>query len=524
MLTVPTNIEDNKKIRLKVLQKAENNPELQAILIRKCKEDPIFFCNLFCWTYDPRLNEPHLPFILYPRQAELFKKLEECYIKSKTITKRYPTGENKRLILDKPRDVGATFTVSMWALQKFLFSEADILVGSRKEDIVDKTGSTSSLFYKFDYNLKRFPQWLANEYDKRIHRTKLLIKHPRGNNAIEGESSNMDFGRGGRYTIIIFDEIGFWESAESSWSSAGESSRFKIAMSTPPETGRDSFFYKLTVGQKGNIDKFDFDWYDVPSRDENWLEDQRKNKSEEEFAREVMKSFDGSTKGKVYAKDMKFVKMSDVEYDPSQPLFCAWDFGLDAVAMIWYQKDFSTRKLKIIDCYQNSNQDISFFMPFLGYPIESTYEYNSYDLKVIERHSNWRRDMIHCGDPSVKQRHLSTGESVRDLLQNKYHIYIESKDWAGRKWTDLRDITRQTFRRMEMNEKRCEMLIYSLRNARYPKKKEGSQAINEPLKPIHDGTSHLRSAWEYACDNEPENYFMEDKEEVEEAFNKFDIF
>ena len=76
MLEVSTNIEENKKIRLKVLSKAEKDPKLQDMLIRKCKEDPIFFCNLFCWTYDPRLNEPHLPFILYPRQAELFKELD----------------------------------------------------------------------------------------------------------------------------------------------------------------------------------------------------------------------------------------------------------------------------------------------------------------------------------------------------------------------------------------------------------------------------------------------------------------
>ena len=518
MIEVPTNIEDNKKIRLKVLSKAEKDPELQAILIRKCKEDPIFFCNLFCWTYDPRLNEPHLPFILYPRQAELFKQLD-------SYLERSFKGERINLIIDKPRAVGASFTVMVWLLQKFLFTEFSARVGSRKEDYVDKKGDSDTLFYKIDYNLERMPNWLKFGYAPLRDRASMIIKHPNGVNAISGESANPNFGRGGRKSAILFDEIGFWETSESSWSSSGESTNFRIAMTTPPETGRDSFFYKLLNGRKGKIHRFDFDWTDVPTRDDKWLEMMRDTKSEEEFAREVMKSYDGSTEGKVYANDMKFVKLSDVDYNPSQPLFCSWDFGLDAVAMIWYQKDFTTRKLKIIDCYQNSNQDIKFFMPFIGFPIESTYEYNSHDLEVIDRHSNWKRNIIHCGDPSVKQRHLSTGESVRDLLQNKYHIYIESKDWAGRRWTDLRDITRQTFRRMEMNEKRCEMLIYALRNARYPKKKEGSQAVSEPLKPIHDfSTSHLRSAWEFAADNEPENHFMEERDEVEESFDPHKIF
>jgi hypothetical protein len=296
-------------------------------------------------------------------------------------------------------------------------------------------------------------------------------------------------------------------------------------MSTPPETGRDSFFFKLTSGHSGKVEKFDFDWTDVPSRDDKWLEMQKENKSEEEFMREVMKSFDGSVEGKVYANDMKFVTVSEVEYNPQLPLFVSWDFGLDSVAMIWWQKDFTTNKLYIIDSYSNSNQDISFFLPMLGLPIQSTYTYNRYDLDVIERHKHWRRDTIHYGDPSVKQRHLSTGESTLDLLQRKYNIYIQSKDWAGRKWTDLRDITRTVFRRLEMNGKRCESLIYAMRNARYPKKKEGSQAVSEPLRPIHDmSTSHYRSSFEYFCDCEPDNYFMNYHDDEDEDFDKYKIF
>ena len=88
----------------------------------------------------------------------------------------------------------------------------------------------------------------------------------------------------------------------------------------------------------------------------------------------------------------------------------------------------------------------------------------------------------------------------------------------------MRNITKPVFKRIEINQKRCEMLIYSLTNAQYPEKKEGSQNVNEPIKPVHDMTSHLRSSFEYFCDNEPKNYFMDDREEEKENFNKFDIF
>ena len=518
-MNFPTEPNENIKFRATILQEAEKSKKKKKDIIKLCKYDPIFFINNFCWTLDPRLSNPHLPFILYPRQVELVKQLD-AYLE------RSQKGEQIALFIDKPRDVGATFTVMTWILHKFLFTEFSARVGSRKEDYVDKKGDTDTLFYKLDYQLNKLPAWLTQGYNPMEHRAAMILKHPNNSNVISGESANPNFGRGGRRSVILFDEIGFWDWARSSWESAGSSTNFRIAMTTPPETGRDSFSYKLASGRKGKVYRFDFDWDDVKGRDKKWLEMARENKSDEEFAREVMKSYDGSTEGKVYARDMKFAKLSDVDYDPKLPLFVSWDFGLDAVAMIFYQRDNATRKLKVIDYYQNSNQDIEFYPPFLGYPIKSTYEYNDYDLEVIERHKSWRRDIIHYGDPSVKQRHLSSGKSTRDILQEKYQIYIQSKDWAGRKWTDLRDITRQSFRRMEINEKRCEMLIYALRNARYPKKKEGSQAVNEPLRPIHDGTSHARSAWEYACDNEEENYFMDTREEEEEDenFDKFAIF
>ena len=69
------------------------------------------------------------------------------------------------------------------------------------------------------------------------------------------------------------------------------------------------------------------------------------------------------------------------------------------------------------------------------------------------------------------------------------------------------------------------MLVYALRNARYPKIKENSQSTSVPLKPIHDpSTAHLRSSFEFFCDNEPENHFMDDREEVEEPFDPFAVF
>lgn len=513
-MQAPLNIDENKRFRVRTLQKAENDKQLQLVLKEKCKYDSIFFCNTFCWTYDPRKEYPHLPYILYPKQEELFRYLEDSL-------KKANTGEKINLLIDKPRDVGATYTVMTWILWKVLFDNFSARVGSRKEDYVDKRGETDTLFYKIDYNLSKLPKWLL---PKESNRANMIYENMDIGSSVSGESANPNFGRGGRKSLIVFDELGFWDWAKSSWESAGESTNFRIAMSTPPEAGRDAYFHKLLVGEKGKIQRFEFDWKDVPERDERWYEMQKETKSQEEFAREVLKSYEGTTEGKVYAADMRLITKSDVDFDGRMPLYISWDFGLDAVAMIWWQKEHSTNKLKIIDSYWNSNKPIDFYVPFVTGIIKSGAgaEYNEYELEMIQRHLIWSKDITHYGDPSVEQHHLSRGESTKDVLFMEHQIYVQSKSWAGRKWTDIRDITRLTFRRLEINETRNEYLISCLRNAAYPKRMETSQAQNEPLKPIHNWTSHFRSAYEYFCDNEPEGIKID--EEVNYDSNVADDF
>ena len=59
---------ENKLQRIKLLEHAHTDPEIQKWIIKRCSEDPIYFFNMLLWTYNPRLLNPHLPFILYPYQ------------------------------------------------------------------------------------------------------------------------------------------------------------------------------------------------------------------------------------------------------------------------------------------------------------------------------------------------------------------------------------------------------------------------------------------------------------------------
>lgn len=315
----PKTLLENKRFRALIFEQAEKDPYFQALLKEKCRRDNVFFFNTFAWTFDPRLAYPVIPFILYPKQEKLIKWLD-------SLLERSRKGEKVNGVIDKPRDVGATFTVMVWALHKFLFEEFSARVGSRKEDYVDKKGEQDTLFYKMDFNLDRLPLWLLPQGWNDELRTSMLLTHPNGINNVSGESANPNFGRGGRKSATIFDEHAFWEYARSSWESAGESTNLRLAMSTPPENGRDSHFYKLLTGIHGKVERFEFDWTDVPSRNQNWLKTQRETKSEEELAREVLKSYEGTTEGKVYAMDFRFATLSNVDYDPTLPLLLWWDF------------------------------------------------------------------------------------------------------------------------------------------------------------------------------------------------------
>lgn len=487
----PKNIEENKEFRLDMWEKAEDSDELKTLLIDKCREDDIFFIDTYCWTFDPRISSPKIPFILYPRQEAFIYKLNDCL-------RRAEEGEKINLVGDKPRAVGATFTFMAWCLSKYLFHNFTARIGSRKEDYVDKRGEPDTLFYKLDFMLERLPDWMKGKSD----RASMILKKEGSENQISGESANPNFSRGGRKSVVGFDELSFWEWAKSSWESAGESTNFRIAFSTPPEAGRDSFFYKLLSGQKGRIEKFAFDWTDVPGRDNKWLKEQKDTKSDEEFSREVLKSYEGTKEGKVYASSLGFATIGKVVYNPNLPLITSWDFGLDQVAILWLQKDISTGNVFIIDAYHNSNKEIDFYIPFItGDIISGTYKYEEYEVKTIEEHRQWTKTQTHFGDPDVAKRNIVTKTSARDWLQ-KYGIYIQTKTWGGRTWKDMRDKTQMLFRRLHINED-LEYFISALRSARYPARPELSQATTAVAKPIHDWTSHFRTALEYFADNEP---------------------
>lgn len=478
--------------RVAIRKRCETDLEFRKEILLKCANDSVFWCDNFAYTFDPREGNRNLPFILWDKQIEYVRWVERLLT------------DHEDGLIEKSRDVGASYTTLVAiVLYQWLFRDFNALIGSRVESKVDKSDDPDALFWKIDYNLRRLPEWMLPEgFDWSKHRTYMRLSRPDSENVITGESSNPNFGRAGRYNLALFDEMGFWQNAKSSWESSGSSATTRLAISTPPETGKASYFYKLRIS--GRVKVFTFHYKDDPRRDEEWEKKQRAKQSEEEFERERNISYSGSTEGKVYATQYKLVPQGKYSYDPRLPLYVSWDFGLDGVALQWYQWDMVLDKWRLVDSYFNTDEDIEFYVPFITGQILSgkEYDYSNEDLEKIAEHRYWQ-SATHFGDPDVKKRSLHTKLSTRDILKG-HGIYVQCKEWAGRTHYDMRQKAIMFMKKLLVDEEHNEFFSESMMQSRYPERSETSQATSPISAPIHDIYSHHRSCFEYMADNLPQ--------------------
>jgi len=251
VFTYPHEINENRRYRADIIQRAENNPELQGLLREKCRRDIIFWIDTFAWTKDPRRIPDVLPFVCYEAyQTSTIRKIE------------YNIDNQQDLLIDKSRDMGVSWVVLYVFLHKWLFEPgSDFRIGSRKEEYVDRPGDIDTLFEKLRFCLDKQPMWLMPVgYDWGKHATYMRLINPELGNAIIGESANANFATGGRRKAILMDEFAKWDDSISAaaWTATADASPCRIPVSTP--FGAGNKFAQLAMGTKEKIEKISLHW------------------------------------------------------------------------------------------------------------------------------------------------------------------------------------------------------------------------------------------------------------------------
>ena len=467
--------------RLQINDACLRSAEARALTYELCKSDPIFYVENFGWTFDPRRNPHHFPFILFDYQKDaLFWII--AHIR-----------EGKDGLIEKSRDMGVTWLI-VWALYYlWKFDEAfSGLAGSYKEAEVDDRGDRS-FFGKLDYAIRNTPKWLLpKKFKFKDHRQRMKLVNPENYNIIQGDTMNSDFSRGSRRSVVYLDEGASWEYFRDAWRSAGDATPCRLTVSTPK--GRNAF----SELRESGIDVLTLHWKLHPFKDQELYEYEKNRRTEEDVAQELDISYHKSQVGRVYP-EWDMVKYEAAPYNQELPLYISWDFGqTDDTAMIWWQT--KGNQAIIIDSYSNRGKTIDFYVPFVTgvRPSESLF-YSKRDYEVIDAHAGWKR-AIHFGDPAGRFTNQVTNQSVMGVLK-QYGINVlfreEAKDFQSRKTA-----SKLLMRNLIVNENdRNKDLGIAIENARYPEVSRGGGSDIRSIKPIHDWTSHFRSSFEYFAVN-----------------------
>lgn len=474
--------------RYELNRKCEESSKLRDKVLEACTNDFRFFHDNFVFVFNPKAPKGFrkIPAVLADFQIETIQMLNI------SIQKKLD------LLIEKSREMRVTWTFMILFLWMIMFQkEVTILVGSRKQDLVDKAGKDDTLFSKADYVFRFLPDWMKEYTD--MNSVHLLRENKKMDSKIIGESANDDFGRGGRYTLSFLDEFAFWDHGDAAWSSVSESTDTRIAVSTP--NGKSNKFYRIREEAKTPV--FTLHWRKDPEKDDDWYELKKSKYTDEEVAQELDIDYQKSQKGLVYRGWFDFVTFGKYLYNPDLPLYVSWDFGEggeDDTSLIWWQKDMRTNFLYMIDCYKKNFKDIRYFSPFITGFIRSerVYEYSEYEVEIVERHKGWK-GAIHFGDPYNGNKIMNNTTIAKELAQDG--IYLNFK--RNTRVEDRITKARLAMKRIHVGEYAMEASD-AISQSRYPEVKENSQSTSEKTKPVHDWTSHYRTSFEYFIDNEPE--------------------
>ncbi len=265
---VPRDFDANMRYRLAIMRKAARNRSFRKAMIKACQDDILFFFNAFCFLYEPRerffddgRKKPHtIPFITWEHQDPAILAIRESLGK-------------RDIGVEKSRGEGMSWILVLFAVHELLFQEmSSIGLVSKSELDVDNPQSSSSLFWKIDWELTKLPRWMVPPLGKpnqgglvRNVSRHTLINERNGSN-ITGYAATADVASGGRAKWFGMDELAKFPrpADEEAMASTQHVTDSRFVVSTPK--GMGGAYYKAMHDVGSNMVKIVVDWKENPSK------------------------------------------------------------------------------------------------------------------------------------------------------------------------------------------------------------------------------------------------------------------
>ena len=240
---------------------------------KRCMDDPIYFAEQYIKVIS--LDEGLVPFHLYPYQKEMFGRYNEFRFN----------------IILACRQSGKSISVCAYLLWYALFyPETTVAI------LANKASTAREMLSRITLMLENLPFFLQAG-TKALNKGSLEF----GNNSriITAATTGSSI-RGLSINLLYLDEFAFVEKAAEFYTStypvisAGKDTKVIV---TSTANGIGNMFYKIWEGAVQEVNEFTsfrVDWWDVPGRDEKWMQQTIANTSKLQFDQEFGNTFFGT--------------------------------------------------------------------------------------------------------------------------------------------------------------------------------------------------------------------------------------
>jgi phage terminase large subunit len=197
---------------------------------------------------------------------------------------------------------------------------------------------------------------------------------------------------------------------------------------------------------------------------------------ESSFQQEYYCSFDAAIIGAYFNKELgtaeKDGRITDVPYDPNQPVITAWDIGMSDATAIWFAQVMPGGVVRIIDYYRNVGKDVTHYCEIIN---GRGYSYSEHIWPHDGGKGEWGSGKTRPQTAAAHKVHARILQQERDV-------------------TDGINVARRLIKRCWFDATRCAEGLEALRS--YRKEWDDKNRCFKD-KPLHDWASDPADAFRY---------------------------